>query len=322
MRQRHLFNRVFSEEGPEALRQKWIEEVSRKPKEAYEKLNDPFLDFPSLFVLKDDVKEIEELSIRNRIALLHIEKVLNLNLTAPPILDLPMSDLETYDNHVQCYSWMIESGSATLLNNDFLYVIDHACTHLYHFYKEGHMAQLVELLFHRYRNSAQHHYLLQLLYDSPQCEWLLYVARYLYASPKERRFAQRILHFIPNVRSTSPEVAIETIEDWYEEHHQYLLFTGETNDTNHDPVPFVIHYGAKYLGKAIHCQTGQYISPLSHQEFDKAQSFAQLSLDVQERLSTTSAHYRKENRSKWREWIKQPLSAHLDEHRIYRPCCH
>lgn len=322
MKQHHLFNHMFSEEGPEALRQQWNEEVTRQPDEAYKKLNDPFLDFPSLFILKDDVKEIEALSIRNRIALMHIEKALNVTLTIPSPSTMPMSNVEIYDCHVQCYEWMIESSSSTLLNNDFLYVIDHACTYLYQFYNEGHMPQLIELLFHRYRNNVQYHYLLQLLYDSPKREWLLYVAQYLYASPKERLFAQKLLHFIPTSHATTLNVAVESIEDWYEDHHHYLLFTGETNDTNHDPVPFVIHYGAKYLGKAIHCQTGQFISPLSRQEFDKAQSFSQLSIDIQERLSTTSAHYRKENRSMWREWIKQPLSSHLEELHIYRPCCH
>jgi len=322
LRQHHLFNHLFLEEGPEVLRQKWIEEVAQQPDQAYEKLNDPLLDFPSLFTLKDDVKEIEELSIRNRIALMHIEKVLNVTLTIPSLSTIPMSDVELYDCHVQCYSWMIASSSSTLLNDDFLYVIDHACTYLYQFYNEGHMSQLVALLFHRYRNTVQYHYLLQLLYDSPHCEWLLYVAQYLYASPKEQRFAQKLLHFIPNSHSTALTVAVESIEDWYEDHHQYLLFTGETNDTNHNPVPFVIHYGAKYLGKTIHCQTGHFISPLSPRELDKAQSFSQLSIDIQERLSTTSAHYRKENRRTWREWIKQPLSAHLEEHHIYRPCCH
>ncbi|GGH80790.1 hypothetical protein JOD43_002500 [Pullulanibacillus pueri] len=320
MTNQHPFNRIFNTNGVEAVRKKWLEEVKRQPNKALEAINHPELEFPSLFVLKDELNDhYHALSRRNRIGLLHIENVLTHTMKG---LEDPCSPLEHYDDHLHCYKWIVTTGGAHLLNNDYNTVIDHACTHLYKFYNEGQLEELVNLIFHRYRNKTLSHYLLNILFDCSSPEWILLVARFFYSSPTDRKFARKLLHFIPGVNEAqNPEEAVNTVEAWYENNAHYLLFTGETHDTNHAPVPFVVHFPAKYIGKALHPLTGKFIAPVSQQDVDRRMSFSQLQIEYQELLATTSQQKRKENRAGWQQWIKKPLSTHLNEHNIRTSCC-
>lgn len=296
---------------PDQLENAWSEWRRTDQRHAFELINDPQLEFPVLFMLKDQLQERDsDLELRPRIALSQIQNVLH-------GADLGISEGAPFpDQHdlvVGSLLWILDTGWKNIISTDYTQVIDQTAIHVLHTYHQDWIKGMTNLIFYRYKNKSQRHYLISALLDTANPISLIYQANFLLSDQSvESDYARRMLGFIPEVRHTPDnETAFLSFESWYEENEHYLVYTGETNDAVPGGHPYRIHYSAKYLGKAVNAKSGEPIQEMLPGEKQNYTDFLKLPGRVQVSLSSGSARMRKQQPKSWRAWINQPIQKQL-----------
>ncbi|MFT8871229.1 MAG: hypothetical protein ABF868_02945 [Sporolactobacillus sp.] len=298
-------------ERPAALIEHWRSAVERDAASAYQYINDPQLDYPALFLLRDqlDVRGAD-LNPRVRIALSHVQNVLH---GADNGLETTASLTDQHDQVVNALKWVLSSGWKHILSTDYTQTIDQTAIQLLNTYHSGVLKQMTDLIVYRYKNKSQRHYLISAWLETADPRLLVHLANYLLSDQNvEQTFARRMLGFIPEVRhAADQQTAFLSFETWYETNSPYLIYTGETNDVLPGGKPFRIHYSAKYLGKTVDPKSGEPIQCLIAKEKTNYQQFIRLPLRMQIHLSIFSARLRQQQPIVWRHWICQPLAHQL-----------
>ncbi|GGL62526.1 hypothetical protein [Sporolactobacillus putidus] len=298
-------------ERPGALQEEWTHLCQTDIKSALRLINDPKLEFPALFTLKDQLEERGAvLNPRNRIALAHIRNVLQ---GADLGIDTNAPFPDQHDLVVGSLLWILRTGWKNILSTDYAQVIDLTAIHILHTYHQDWTKEMIDLIFYRYKNKSQRHYLISALLETANPACLVYLANYLLSDQTvESDYARRMLSFIPEVRHTLDcKSAFFVFETWYEENGHYLVYTGETNDAVPGGRPYRIHYSAKYLGKAVMPRNGEPIQTLLPEEKRSYLAFLKLPRKTQIALSNFSAQLRKRQPRNWRFWIAQPLNQQI-----------
>ncbi|RYL90353.1 hypothetical protein EWI07_11935 [Sporolactobacillus sp. THM7-4] len=303
----HPLNRLRLDH-PEQLLPEWLQLFEKDRELATRLINDPQLEFPVLFSLKDDI-EVRgiELNPRMQIALAHTRNVLK---GAEDGFQSDSSFADQHDLVVDSLLWILRTGWNTILSTDYVQVIDQTAIQVLLTYNQDWVREMVDLIVYRYKNRSQRHYLISALLETSKPVYLIYLANYLLSDQTvESGYAHRLLAFIPEVRhSTSNKSAFLAFENWYEENEHYLVYTGVTNDAFPGGVPYRIHFGAKYLGKAVDPGTGEPRQILLPEERDHYLAFLKLPRKIQVALSSYSVHLRKQQPNDWQSWIERPLS--------------
>lgn len=308
--QSNTLNRL-RRERPGALMEKWTQLYQTDIRRALDLINDPQLEFPALFTLKEQLATRgSDLNPRNRIALAHIRNVLqgaDLGMDA----GAPFSD--QHDLVVGSLLWILRTGWKNILSTDYTQVIDQTAIHILHTYNQDWTKGMVDLIFYRFKNKSQRHYLISALLETANPACLVYLANYLLSDQTvESNYARRLLAFIPEVRhALENRDAFFTFETWYEENEHYLVYTGETNDAVPGGRPYRIHYSAKYLGKAVNPRNGEPLQAFLPEEKRNYLAFLELSRKIQTVLSAHSCQLRKQQPKSWRSWILRPLDQQL-----------
>ncbi|MCO7176248.1 hypothetical protein ACFP7A_10210 [Sporolactobacillus kofuensis] len=299
-------------EQPETLVDEW-QRINRDDSQyARSLINDPQLDFPVLFLLRDQFDtRSEDLNKRTQIALAHIRNVLH---GADLGMDNTMSFAHQHDQVVGSMFWILQTGWKTIVSTDYTQVIDQTAINLLHTFHENWIKEMVDLIFYRYKNKSQRHYLISALWETADPICLIYISNYLLSDQSvESSYARRMLTFIPEVRhATDNHAALLAFESWFEDNAHYLVYTGETNDAVPGGRPFRIHYSAKYLGKTVSPSSGEPIQTLMQTERKRYDDFIKLPIRVQISLSTFSSLLRKQQPKIWRSWINQPINEQLE----------
>ncbi|WP_100487914.1 hypothetical protein [Sporolactobacillus pectinivorans] len=296
---------------PDRLGDTWSEWCRTDRQHAFTLINDPQLEFPVLFMLKDQLEERDtDLELRPRIALSQIQNVLHgadLGINE----GFPFSD--QHDLVVVSMLWILQSGWNNIISTDYTQVIDQTAIQILHTYHQDWIKGMTNLIFYRYKNKSQRHYLISALLEIANPVSLVYQANFLLSDQNvESDYARRMLSFIPEVRHTPDnKTAFLSFETWYEENEHYLVYTGETNDAVPGGHPYRIHYSAKYLGKAVDAKSGEPIQEMLPGEKRNYTDFLKLPGKVQMSLSTGSARLRKQQPKSWRAWINQPIPQQL-----------
>ncbi|RYL92195.1 hypothetical protein ABNN70_10675 [Sporolactobacillus sp. Y61] len=296
---------------PEMLPMKWAENLRMGRDYAASLINDPQLEFPVLFLLRDQLDmRGSEIDDRPKIALAHIQNVLHgadLGIQA----DAPFP--EQHDLVVDSLLWILRSGWKNIISTDYTQVIDQTAIHILHTFHQDWIREMVNLIFYRYKNKSQRHYLISAMLETANPVMLVHISNYLLSDQNvESHYARRLLGFIPEVRHAADnKTAFLAFETWYEENGNYLVYTGETNDALPDGRPFRIHYSAKYLGKTVNPGSGEPIQNLLPDEQKTYSDFVKLPGKTQVFLAAYSAGLRKQQPGQWRRWISLPLQKQL-----------
>ncbi|MFC4617515.1 hypothetical protein ACFO4N_02080 [Camelliibacillus cellulosilyticus] len=309
----NLFRRVLEEQGAAALIETWRRISKEHRPEAIEMLNDPDLPFPALYVLKEEVEktcEEAELDLKNRLAFCHIDATIKgESIFFPTKVDL----YDQQQHTLTCLRWMVFTGGQTIVDAAYLKVIDHACTHLLMHDNDDRLRDIIEIIFYRHRVKAERHYLLWAFYEAADPRSLHYVASFLNSNDEtDNRLAKKMLRFIPGVAgAASQSEARDRVAAWLEVNGDFLWYTGETNDANPYPIPFIVLLPAKYLGQPVEHRTGQPLRRLLEPELERWREFETLPYDIQHRLADASCQMRYLNFEKWREWMNTPVQSQV-----------
>ncbi|MFT8316666.1 MAG: hypothetical protein ABF651_00170 [Sporolactobacillus sp.] len=309
-RQNNPLNR-WRHDPPGVLVEEWMAFLQKDPGYAYELINDPSLEFPVIYLLKDQLHARgSELDSRVRIALAHVSNVLH---GADLGLDESLPFADQHDKVVGSLLWVLQTGWKNILSTDYAQVIDLTAIEMLHTYHYDWLKEMTDLIVYRYKNKSQRHYLISALLETANPHFLVYLANYLLSDQNvENEFARKMLGFIPEIRHAADnQAAFFAFESWYEKNEHYLVYTGETNDAIPGGRPFRIHHSAKYLGKAVNPKSGEPIQAMLATEKDNYQQFIRLPDRSQISLSVYSADLRNEQPQRWRHWMNQPLSQQL-----------
>lgn len=298
-------------EQPDALIEEWNKISSTDHERALTLINDPGLEFPVLYMLRDQLEtRSDDLDHRTRIALSHIRNVLH---GADLGITHGASFANQHDEVVGSMLWILQTGWKNIVSTDYTQVIDQTAINLLHTFHENWLKEMVDLVFYRYKNKSQRHYLISAMWETAQPICLVYMSNYLLSDQTvESNYARRMLSFIPEVRhAVDNPAALLTFETWYEENAHYLVYTGETNDAVPGGHPYRIHYSAKYLGKTVSPLSGEPVQTLMPNEKKNYYDFIKLPLRLQTSLSAYSSLLRKQQPQIWRAWIIDPLKEQL-----------
>lgn len=304
-------NDVFRTHGIEEVKKIWKKWYRADPVHAVKQLNEPDLVFPVLYSLKSDLhKDDQQLSLKNRLALYHIESIIN---GEPFHFPMNADFFEQHHHGIHCLRWIVSTGATEKVDEHYTAVVDGACLHLLHHFNEDCLGEIVDIIFHRHRAGEERHYLLSAFYDANEPQSLLYVARYLYSNaPEDVVLAKKILGFIPGVKEARDgRESAETVAHWLESNLPYLIHTGENNDSFPHPIPYAVHTPAKYLGVPIDRRTGTPYRGMTSVERERWEQFIRLPHALQVRLAAHSERLRRWQRQKWREWMRQPLQEQI-----------
>lgn len=299
---------------PGVLIEEWTAFLQKDPGYAYDLINDPQLEFPVIYLLKDQLNfRGTELDSRVRIALAHVRNVLH---GADLGLDETLPFADQHDKVVGSLLWVLQTGWKTILSTDYTQVIDLTAIQLLHTYHYDWLKEMTDLIVYRYKNKSQRHYLISALMETADPRFLVYLSNYLVSDQTvESEFARKMLGFIPEIRHAKDnQAAFLTFETWYEKNEHYLVYTGETNDAIPGGHPFRIHYSAKYLGKTVNPRSGDPIQRMLAIEKNNYQQFIRLSDRIQINFSSYSADLRAQQPQSWRRWMNQPLDQQLTPH--------
>ncbi|MBM7646706.1 hypothetical protein JOD45_002939 [Scopulibacillus daqui] len=311
-RNEHPLNQLRKHDKTDLLK-KWKKLFDSDQKKAIKLINKDTLEFPTLFTLSKHIIEKKykhQLNDRNKMAISHIENVLH-------GADLGIHKIKHFtDQHdlvITTFRWILETGAKEFIIPGYLQIIDSAVVQMLVTYQDDVLKETIDLVFYRYRHQSQHHYLIWAVFESADPLCLILISNYLNSSnQKERLLARKLLSFIPNMSNAqSGRDALAIFEEWFEENHKYLFYTGHTNDMSPHPVPFKPVLSAKYLGKAISPKTGKYIQPLSAQEKQKMMQFNNLPIEWQKRLSSYSLYLRRHHRQQWMNWVENPIQQQI-----------
>lgn len=297
----------------ELLKQSWTEWNLSDRTHAFSLINDPQLEFPVLFLLRDQLETRDaELDLRPKLALSQIDHVLL--GTESAVADSIESFPDRHDLVVGSMLWILRTGWQNIISTDYTQVIDRTAIQILHTYHQNWIKGMTDLVFYRYRNKSQRHYLVSALMETAEPLSLVYQANYLLSDRTiESSYARRLLGFIPEVRhAPDNRTAFFAFETWFEENGNYLVYTGENNDAVPGGTPFRVHLSAKYLGKVIQAKSGQPIQKLLPEEKENYQAFARLPERSRRTLAERSARIRKSQPEQWRKWIFQQVHEQLE----------
>lgn len=294
------------------LKKSWSEWNLSDRTHALSLINDPQLEFPVLFLLRDKLEiRDSELGVRPKLVLSQIDSVLQGTESAPVEAD---SFPDQHDLLVGSLLWMLRTGWQNIISTDYTQVIDRTAIQILHTYHQNWIKGMTDLIFYRYKNKSQRHYLVSALQETAEPVSLVYQANYLLSDQNvENSYARKLLGFIPEVRhAVNNQAAFLAFETWYEENGNYLVYTGENNDAVPAGIPYRIHYSAKYLGKVVQAKSGHPIQILLPEEYDHYQTFISLPGRIRKALAARSASIRNQKPEKWRRWMELSVREQLE----------
>ncbi|MPM54079.1 hypothetical protein SDC9_100852 [bioreactor metagenome] len=305
-------------EGVRRLREIFRKAALQGPQKAAQLVNDPALSFPQLFLLLPDLEELEllpELNIRNRVALLVLER----KSGRPEPQASPDQPAPTGEQERKALKWMLDTG----LNWDgpaegydlFDASVDAAAARLLcvHHDKSA-LPAVCELVFRRNRKGLLIHDLVWSLFCSCELEApRLVAAKLLSANTQDVELACNLLHLpMPEANADVRRRLHRQYIAWLEENKNYLHFTGENYQQTAEPTPLEVDTEARYLAKRIQPKSARPAEPLTDEEWELLERFRELPEEEQELLSAFSGRLQKKNPQTWGRWIRSELSRQLE----------
>lgn len=289
--------------GEDALIESFRNTLQADRQRALEYLNDDHLCFPSFYML---FNEIAINDLRDQLSERHC-------IAEDFLQDSESMSYYDFQKVYAVLKWVVETGGGYSLDNGYLQKIDTAAAMLTVVYgDQAILPSIVDSLFTRYRKGLPYHYLSWAFFEARNPNSLTMIADHLRSSDKSKiECGCRLLSFISGIEKVEGEERYQRFCKWLEENEPFLWYKGETFDTTHQPEPYVIILGAKYLGHFVDLERGTPYTSLTKKENQRLRQFADLSDDQQRELASQSARKRKQDREEWHEWLSLPIKKQL-----------
>jgi len=294
--------------------QKRFQEIIQNQKEGAAKLlNGTGLRFATLFTLKPLIEEAglgSGLNGKIQAALQICDKTLE-EKKSPPGGGILYSD----ENVRAAFLWIFQTGIRDDgLSNEYDEILDLCAAVLTRRYREKSILPgLSELIFRRNRKKGYLHDLIWAFFQIHDPGSLRYIAPYLRSSSaRDRELAHLLLH-LPETGGDArkQEEQYRHFMSWLQENSSYLYFTGESLQSSNQPEICSLDREAKYIGKQISPRRRTPVNPLTEEEEESLNCFAQAEESEKAVLSDYSGKLHARNPELWNRWIHSPVSEQI-----------
>lgn len=310
-----FLDKVRSDKGIDDLKDFFDQLTKKDMREATNFINDKNLQFPTLFVLKDDIEKnnlVNSITEKNKIALLIVKEILT------DKKDNLASEHLSFD-YVQMIhivlKWILETGfKSDGMNDDYDRVLDIASILLTKMYKDKTMLNVIaDMIFERYKKGLLVHDLVWAFFQVGDPQTLMILGERLLSSVEvDVKIATRLLNFIPEIgNNISKERKYTTFLNWMKENSAFLEYTGESFQQTTNPRPYKVVLEGKYLCKNICCETGKALSIPSREENQLLNEFRKLDHDTKILLSNFSLRIHHKNIYLWDVWLHYSLEDQI-----------
>ncbi|MFT8313695.1 MAG: hypothetical protein ABF633_05495 [Clostridium sp.] len=310
-----FLDKVRSDKGIDDLKDFFDQLTKKDMREATNFINDKNLQFPTLFVLRDDIEKnnlVNSLTEKNKITLLIVKEILT------DKKDNLASEHLSFD-YVQMIhlvlKWILETGSKSDgMNDDYDRVLDITSILLTKMYKDKTMLNIIaNMIFERYKKGLLVHDLVWAFFQVGDPQTLMILGERLLSSVEaDVKIATRLLNFIPEIGTNiSKERKYTTFLNWMKENSTFLEYTGESFQQTTNPRPYKVVLEGKYLCKNICCETGKALSIPSREENQLLNEFRKLDHDTKILLSNFSLRIHHKNIYLWDVWLHYSLENQI-----------
>ncbi len=310
-----LFDEIRIYYGSDKLVTIFRDLVDNNVEEALKSLNQKNLQFPSLFVLHNEINNSgldERLSTRNKFALNLINQVLS-----DEELDSERLQSGNTQENLAYVRWILESGcSEDGLSDQFDQVLDTSAIILGKLYNDRSCLSTIEnLIFDRHRKGSYIYDLTWVFFETLNPQNLNTLANRLRsANPKDVELAHKFLNFIPGIdsRNDDSRKQHQTALKWINRNQNFLYFTGATNQQTTEPLRYMVSLEAKYLQKPAYSIMTEQSRALRKEEVTYLENFSNLDEDIKLLLSNCSDFLCRSDRNKWSKWLHSPIEKQIE----------
>ena len=310
-----ILDRIKLNNGSEPMQNYFHDLLLQDFKKAVTLINDENLHFPSLFILRSEIKKFNlasHLNPRNKNAFRLVNQILAKNK-----LNFNTLSGEEKQNIHTLLKWMIETGVADDgLNSQYDEILDAIVILLIKVFDDKSILNItVDMIFNRNKRKSFHHDLIWALFESRDPKFLFLIANRLFSCHWcDIELARKLLIFIPEIESNyHPNNLLQYhyANKWLQENHLFLSFTGEHFQQCCNPKPYTVSLDAKYLCKPLINSKERAIGDLSEKEKSLVETFRNLSNTHKIILSKYSFFIYRQNRDWWNIWINYPIAEQI-----------
>ncbi len=306
----NYFDKHRLKNGPDKLRIHFNHLCANNKNYALMLLNSSTLSYPSLFALKDEIRNLDifdNLNTRNKSALDITDKIYNNNINL-------IYDRENYN----ILSWMFNTGyMADGMSQRYDELLDKTAILLIKVYKDNNCLNAVEkLIYTRHRKGAFIYDLVWAFLESrsPKCIDLM-LRRLLSNNKKDILLSKKLLGFIPciNPENTRKKNALYCeAAKWVKDNYNFIYYNGDHFHQTPKPSIFRLSLENKYLQNTTHLKSVE--NKRSYTDFEALaiDNFRKLESESQKLLSDYSHYLYKHNRNKWSSWMGKSISEQLE----------
>jgi hypothetical protein len=303
--------------GIDELKNSFIKLIKTNNGEAVNLLNAENLHFPTLFLLKieiDNLNIFDNLNLRNRTAIELTNQILEKNKKSS-INKYVSSDLAQIAYSV--LKWIFDTGFYDDgLSNEYDEVLDITAILLIKIYKDQTILPIIaDMIFDRNRKGLFNHNLVWAFFESKDPNSLIMIAnRLLSTEAKDVELASKLLSFIPGIEknnNASKEKKYTSFLNWLEENNPFLYSTGQSLQQVNRPITYVIDLGAKYLNEYVASDTGKTLKSFTYKEAKLLNEFSKLDNDTKLLLANFSSMLYQKDRNQWNKWIHYPIKEQI-----------
>lgn len=310
-----FLDKVRSDKGVEDLRDFFKQLTIKDIKGAKNFINDKDLQFPTLFVLRDEIQKSnleDDLTKKNKLALLIVKEILADKKDNLASEHLSLDYVQMIHNVLK---WILETGfKDDGMNDDYDRVLDISAILLTKMYKDKSILNiLMDMIFERYKKGTLVHDLVWAFFQIGDPQSLILIGEKLLSSiPEDVKIAARLLNFIPEVdKSLTKEKKYTTFLNWMKENSSFLEYTGESFQEKTNPSPYKVVLEGKYLCKNICCETGRALSIPTREENQLLSEFKKLDYNTKILLSNFSIRIHQKNIYLWDVWLHYSLEDQI-----------
>lgn len=311
-------------------------------------INDPALQFSTLYTLKAELSDRE---IRNSVDAGYVRALELAERLSEKASQRIEKEMRTAGGDVApLLEWMFRTGvDEDGLDDKYELLMDRiACLLVKSFNSRAILPELADLIFLRHRRGALIHELVWAFFEARCLDSLAFIAyRFDSSDARDVKLAGKLLGFIPGLSNVAEEGdAIHIRTDgrsdlsspvsgagpdsvsgagsgsvkmtydramyWLSENRPFLYYTGESLHLDGRPEHYRLSLAAKYLCTPVSPDTGEPTEPVrdTGQELLRSR-FGGLDESVQRQLADFSWRLYRRNSLQWRSWIALPLENQL-----------
>lgn len=301
-------------QGIDKLKSYFHELMAENPEKAARLINDPQLQYCSLFALQSELQSrqlVITLNTRNQEAL-----TITREISAKSFSSSQHASYERSELTHSVLKWILNTGCKDDgFSKQYDEIVDTCAIYLARKFKDRQALHIIsQMIFDRHRKGAYIYDLIWAFFEACDPYSLTLLANGLRSSGyKDVELARKLLGFIPCVHiNTNDGMQLYSCTlFWLQENCMFLHYTGEGFQKTANPIPYIVSFHAKYLCKPIWADSGKFVYPLSEYERALIDNFKTLDNTAKALLSNYSFRLYRQNQALWHTWLRYPLTLQL-----------